>query len=118
MESKIPAKKTGSCKAPPQKPLLAGLGIAGFVIGFALQDTLSNFASGLMILFYRPFDVGDVIDSSGVFGEVSHMSLVNTTILTFDNQTLIVPNSKIWGNVIKNVTAQRIRNPLFVFSGR
>ena len=96
-------------------PLLAGLGIAGFVIGFALQDTLSNFASGLMILFYRPFDVGDVIDSSGVFGEVSHMSLVNTTILTFDNQTLIVPNSKIWGNVIKNVTAQRIRRVDFLF---
>ena len=96
-------------------PLLAGLGIAGFVIGFALQDTLSNFASGLMILFYRPFDVGDVIDSGGVFGEVSHMSLVNTTILTFDNQTLIVPNSNIWGNVIKNVTAQRIRRVDFLF---
>lgn len=96
-------------------PLLAGLGIAGFVIGFALQDTLSNFASGLMILFYRPFDVGDVIDSGGVFGEVSHMSLVNTTILTFDNQTLIVPNTGIWGNVIKNVTAQRIRRVDFLF---
>lgn len=97
-------------------PLLAGLGIAGFVIGFALQDTLSNFASGMMILFYRPFDVGDVIDSGGILGTVSEMSLVNTTILTFDNQTLIVPNSNIWGNVIKNVTAQRQRRVDLLFS--
>ena len=90
-------------------PLLAGLGIAGFVIGFALQDTLSNFASGLMILLYRPFDVKDVVEAGGVFGTVSHMSLVNTTILTFDNQTLVLPNNKIWGDVIKNLTSQRER---------
>jgi len=96
-------------------PLLTGLGIAGFIIGFALQDTLANFASGLMILFYRPFDVGDLIDAQGIFGEVSHMSLVNTTILTLDNQTLIVPNSKIWGDVVKNVTAQKIRRVDLVF---
>ena len=90
-------------------PLLAGLGVAGFILGFALQDTLSNFASGMMILLYRPFDVGDVVETGGVFGKVSHMSLVNTTILTFDNQTLIIPNNKIWGDVIKNVTAQKVR---------
>jgi small conductance mechanosensitive channel len=96
-------------------PVLTGLGIAGFVVGFALQDTLSNFASGMMILFYRPFDVGDVIDSDGIFGTVSEMSLVNTTILTFDNQTLIVPNSQIWGNVIKNLTAQTQRRVDLVF---
>jgi small conductance mechanosensitive channel len=90
-------------------PLLAGFGIAGFVIGFALQDTLGNFASGLMILLYQPFDVGDVVEAGGVTGTVSHMSLVNTTVLTFDNQTLIVPNSKIWQDVIKNVTRQSSR---------
>jgi small conductance mechanosensitive channel len=90
-------------------PMLAGLGIAGFILGFALQDTLSNFASGMMILLYRPFDVGDVVEAGGVFGKVSHMSLVNTTVLTFDNQTLVIPNNKIWGDVIKNVTAQKIR---------
>jgi len=90
-------------------PLLAGLGVAGFIVGFALQNTLSNFASGVMILIYRPFDVGDLIEAGGVFGTVSHMSLVSTTILTIDNQTLIVPNNNIWGGVIKNVTAQRIR---------
>jgi small conductance mechanosensitive channel len=97
-------------------PLLAGLGIAGFVIGFALQDTLSNFASGLMILLYRPFDVGDVVEvSAGVNGTVSHMSLVNTTVLTFDNQTLVVPNNSIWQNVIKNVTAQTKRRVDMMF---
>jgi small conductance mechanosensitive channel len=90
-------------------PLLAGLGVAGFIVGFALQDSLSNFAAGMMILFYRPFDVGDVVEAGGAFGKVNHMSLVSTTILSFDNQTLIVPNRKIWGDVIKNVTAESIR---------
>jgi small conductance mechanosensitive channel len=89
--------------------LLAGLGIAGFIIGFALQNTLGNFASGAMILMYHPFDVGDVIEAAGVYGTVHGMSLVSTTILTFDNQTLVVPNSKIWGDVIRNVTAQDVR---------
>ncbi len=90
-------------------PLLAGLGIAGFIIGFALQDTLSNFASGLMILMYRPFDVGDVVEAGGVSGKVNHMSLVNTTFMTFDNQKLVVPNNMIWSSVITNVTAQQTR---------
>jgi small conductance mechanosensitive channel len=77
---------------------------------------LSNFASGLMILIYKPFDVGDVVEvGGGVFGTVSHMSLVNTTVLTFDNQTLIVPNNSIWQNVIKNVTAQETRRIDLVF---
>ncbi len=96
-------------------PLLAGLGVAGFIVGFALQDTLANFASGLMILFYRPFDVGDLVETGGVFGKVQDMSLVNTTILTVDNQTLVVPNSKIWGDVIKNVTAQQVRRVDMIF---
>ena len=90
-------------------PLLAGLGVAGFIVGFALQDTLSNFASGMMILIYRPFDVGDVVNAGGVSGKVDQMTLVTTTILTFDNQRLIVPNTKIWGDVITNVTAERVR---------
>jgi small conductance mechanosensitive channel len=96
-------------------PLLAGLGVAGFVIGFALQDTLGNFASGMMILLYRPFDVGDVVEIGGVFGKVRAMSMVNTTMLTLDNQTLILPNTKIWQEVIKNVTAQTKRRVDLVF---
>ncbi len=90
-------------------PILAGLGVVGFIVGFALQDTLGNFAAGVMILFYRPYDVGDAVEVGGVAGKVKHMSIVNTTILTFDNQTLILPNSKIWGDVIKNITAQKMR---------
>ena len=90
-------------------PLLAGLGIAGFIVGFALQDSLSNFASGLMILIYRPFDVGDIVDVNGTLGTVRHMSLVNTTIHTFDNQSVIVPNNQIWQNAIKNLTGQDTR---------
>jgi small conductance mechanosensitive channel len=96
-------------------PLLAGLGIAGFVLGFALQDSLANFAAGAMILTYRPYDVGDLIEAAGVFGRVSHMNLVSTTVLTVDNQTLVVPNGKIWGDVIKNVTAQKSRRVDMLF---
>ena len=90
-------------------PLLAGLGVVGFIVGFALQDTLSNFAAGMLILIYRPFDVDDFVEVGGVSGMVNHMSLVNTTILTLDNQTIILPNNKIWGDVIRNVTAQTVR---------
>ena len=96
-------------------PLLAGLGVVGFVIGFALQDSLSNFAAGMMILIYRPFDVGDLIDAGGVSGKVNNMSLVNTTILTLDNQTILIPNNKIWGDVVKNVTAQTMRRVDLMF---
>ncbi len=90
-------------------PMLAGLGVAGFIVGFALQDSLGNFASGAIILIYRPFDVGDLVEVTGASGLVKKMNLVSTTILTLDNQTLVVPNSKIWGDVIKNVTAQKQR---------
>lgn len=96
-------------------PLLAGLGIAGFIIGFALQDSLANFASGIMILLNRPFDVGDTVEAGGVRGKVSHMSLISTTFMTFDNQKLVVPNNMIWGSVITNVTAQRTRRVDQVF---
>ena len=90
-------------------PMLAGLGVAGFIIGFALQDTLGNFAAGGMILIYRPFDVDDYIEVAGVDGTVKKMNLVSTTITTPDNQALIIPNSKIWGDVIRNKTGQRVR---------
>ncbi|WP_394389517.1 mechanosensitive ion channel family protein [Shewanella woodyi] len=90
-------------------PLLAGFGVAGVIIGFALQDTLSNFASGMMILVYRPYDVGDLINAAGVTGKVSHMSLVSTTIKTLDNQRLIIPNNKIWGDTINNITVEHQR---------
>lgn len=96
-------------------PLLAVIGAAGFVIGFALQGTLSNFASGLMILAYRPFDVKDVIDAGGVSGTVESLNLVSTNIRTFDNRRVIVPNNAIWGDVITNVTGTPTRRVDLVF---
>jgi small conductance mechanosensitive channel len=97
-------------------PLLAGLGVAGVVVGFALQNSLSNFAAGGMILSNHPFDVGDDVEVAGVTGTVRRMSLVSTTILTADNQTLIIPNSSVWGGVIRNRTAQPIRRVDQTFS--
>jgi len=96
-------------------PLLAGLGVVGFIVGFALQDTLSNFASGIMILIYKPYDTGDIIEAAGQKGTVSQMSLVSTTIFSFDNQILIIPNNKIWGDIIRNVTSQENRRVDFEF---
>ena len=96
-------------------PLLAGVGVAGFILGFAVQDSLSNFAAGLMLLAYRPYDVGHSIEAAGVLGKVSNMSLVSTTIVTFDNQRLVVPNSKIWGGVIRNISAEPTRRVDMVF---
>jgi small conductance mechanosensitive channel len=97
-------------------PLMAGLGIAGFAVGFALQSTLSNFAAGGMILGNHPFDVGDEIEVAGVLGIVRRMTLVSTTILTPDNQTIIIPNSTVWGGVIRNRTAQPTRRVDMTFS--
>ncbi|RJG47900.1 mechanosensitive ion channel family protein [Motilimonas pumila] len=97
-------------------PLLAGFGVAGVVVGLALQDTLSNFASGVMILIYRPFDVDDFVDvAGGVRGKVSHMSLVSTTIKTIDHQRLIIPNNKIWGDTINNISAENYRRVDMLF---
>lgn len=96
-------------------PLLTGFGVAGVIIGFALQDTLSNFASGLMILIYRPYDVGDMVKVAGIQGTVKNMSLVSTTVQTIDNQRLVIPNNKIWGDVINNITAEQVRRVDMVF---
>ncbi|MCB9832680.1 MAG: mechanosensitive ion channel [Planctomycetes bacterium] len=90
-------------------PLLAGIGVLGFVVGFALQGTLSNFACGIMILLYRPYDVGDVVSAAGATGKVTEMSLVSTTLTTPDNQVVIIPNSSIWGGVITNITGNDTR---------
>lgn len=86
-------------------PLVAALGAAGFVVGFALQNTLSNFASGLLIMTQHPFDVGDSITAAGISGTVDRVTLFSTHITTFDNSKLIVPNNSIWSSVIENSTA-------------
>ena len=97
-------------------PMIAGLGVVGFIVGFALQDTLSNFAAGAMILAYRPFDTGDFISAADVEGTVKKMNLVNTTVVTIDNRVLIIPNSKIWGGVILNFTGQHLRRTDVIYS--
>jgi small conductance mechanosensitive channel len=90
-------------------PLLALIGGAAFVVGLALQGTLSNFAQGLIILAYQPFDVGDVIEAGGVNGKVESMNMLSTTIRTGDNKMVIVPNGKIGGDTITNATASATR---------
>ena len=96
-------------------PLVAAIGAAGLVVGLALQGTLGNLASGLMIMVYRPFDVADVVSTAGATGTVQGMTLMTTTIKSFDNQTIHVPNSRIWGDVITNVTANKTRRVDMIF---
>ncbi len=96
-------------------PLLAIIGALGFVVAFALQNSLGNFASGILILLYRPFDVGDLIEVSGILGKVSSMNLLSTHIRTPDNKSVIVPNNSIWGDVITNVTGTSKRRVDMMF---
>ncbi|MFC4992188.1 mechanosensitive ion channel family protein [Rubritalea tangerina] len=96
-------------------PMIAALGAGGFIIGFALQETLGNFASGMMIMIYQPFDEGDYVEISGVAGRVEKMSLVSTTMLTMDNKELIIPNKKAWGDTITNYSGRRVRRVDLVF---
>jgi len=96
-------------------PLLAAIGAAGFILGFALQGTLSNFAAGIMILIYRPYDVGDLIDVGGTFGKVDAMTIVSTTLRKPDNQKVVIPNNMIWGDIITNITGTSKRRIDLVF---
>ncbi len=96
-------------------PFLAAIGAAGFIIGFALQGTLSNFAAGIMILLYRPYDIGNFVNVAGVNGTVSAMTLVSTTLTLPDNQTVVIPNNSIWGDIITNVTGSETRRVDMVF---
>lgn len=97
-------------------PVLALIGAAGLVVGLALQSTLSNFASGMLILIYRPFDVGDIIEIDGSIGTVDSMTLLTTAIKSFDNQHLIIPNNNVWGSTIVNVTGSKTRRVDLIFS--
>lgn len=96
-------------------PLFALVGGASFILAFAMQDTLSNLASGLMIMIYRPFDEGDYVDVGGVAGTVKTTNIVTTTVTTPDNQIIVIPNKNVWGNIITNVTASDTRRVDLVF---
>ena len=89
--------------------LLAGLGVAGLVVGFALQDSLSNLFAGMAILASRPYDVDDIVEAAGVVGKVREMGVWNTTIVTFDARRLLVPNKNIWGSKVENRSAEANR---------
>jgi small conductance mechanosensitive channel len=93
-------------------PLLAVIGAAGFVVAFALQGTLSNFASGLLIMVFKPFDVGDEVEvGGGIKGWVTHVTIFSTYIRTDEEPVKIVPNDTIWKNVIVNQTTGVVKAP-------
>ncbi len=87
----------------------AVIGAAGLAIGLAFQGTLSNFAAGAMLLIFRPYKVGDVVNVAGNVGKVFEIELFSTAIDTFDNRRFIVPNSEIYGSVIENITYHSVR---------
>jgi small conductance mechanosensitive channel len=82
--------------------LVAVLGAAGLAVGLALQGTLSNFASGVMLLIFRPFNVGDWVNAGGEAGSVVAIGLFATTLKTGDNIKIVIPNSQVSGGIIKN----------------
>lgn len=87
----------------------AVLAAAGFAIGLAFQGTLSNFASGVLLLVFRPFKVGDFVSAAGVAGTIDEIDLFTTVMDTPDNRRLIIPNSSIAGTTIENITFHQHR---------
>ena len=88
---------------------LAILGAAGLAIGLALKDSLGNFASGVMIIMFKPFKVGDAVTAAGVTGNVSEVGIFNSVFITADNQKIIVPNGAITSGSITNINAYDTR---------
>jgi len=88
---------------------LAILGAAGLAIGLALKDSLGNFASGVMIILFKPFKVGDVVNAAGVTGSVSEVGIFNSVFITPDNQKIIIPNGAITSGSITNINANDTR---------
>ena len=88
---------------------IAILGAAGLAVGLALQGSLSNFASGVLIIIFRPYKVGDWIEGAGVSGSVVEVQILTTILKTGDNKQVIVPNSQIMGSIITNYSANEQR---------
>ena len=93
----------------PTTSFLAIVGAAGLAIGLALKDSLSNFSSGVMLVFFRPFKVGDYIEAAGVSGTVESIGIFNTVLKTPDNRVLHVPNSLVYAGTITNYNAESTR---------
>ena len=94
---------------------IAILGAAGLAIGLSLQSSLSNFASGVMIIFFKPFKVGDFIEAGGISGVVEGIQIFSTQMRTGDNKSIIVPNSNITGSNITNYSAKDSRRVDLIF---
>lgn len=88
---------------------VAILGAAGLAVGLALQGSLANFASGVLIIMFRPFKKGDAVDGGGVFGIVEEITILTTVMRTPDNKVIIVPNSQIMGGAITNFSTKPTR---------
>jgi small conductance mechanosensitive channel len=88
---------------------IAVLGAAGLAIGLALQGSLANFASGVLIVLFRPYKVGDFIEAAGVAGSVEKVEILTTVFKTGDNKRVIVPNGQVMGSVITNYSANEMR---------
>ncbi|MHA7870776.1 MAG: mechanosensitive ion channel family protein [Hyphococcus sp.] len=99
----------------PTTSFAAIIGAAGLAIGLALQGTLGHVASGVMMLGFRPFDVGDFVEAAGVSGTVKQIGLFTTEIATVDNKKIIVPNGKIFDDVITNYAGYETRRVDLVF---
>src|SRR5690606_21448643 len=95
--------------------LLAIVGAAGLAVGLALKDSLGNFASGVLLIVFRPFRVGDFIEAAGTSGIVQAVNVFSTVLATGDNREVIVPNGQIYGGTIINVTARPTRRIDLVF---
>jgi small conductance mechanosensitive channel len=93
----------------PTTNFLAIVGAAGLAIGLALKDSLANFSSGVMLVFFRPFRVGDMIQAAGVSGVVESIGIFSTVVKTLDNIVITVPNSLIYAGTITNFTAEPVR---------
>jgi small conductance mechanosensitive channel len=94
-------------------PVLALLGGAGFILAFALQSNLGNFASGLMIMVNKPFDVGDEVKIGSLWGWVDSITLASTRIKGFGGQIFTVPNNTVWSDTIENLTTGETRKVAF-----
>ena len=95
--------------------LIAVFGAAGLAVGLALQGTLSNFAAGVMLLIFRPFKIGDYVDAGGTAGSVIEIGVFSTTLHSPDNVRIVVPNSGVYGQIIKNFSAnENRRNDLVI----
>ncbi|MEE4382207.1 MAG: mechanosensitive ion channel domain-containing protein [Pseudomonadales bacterium] len=94
---------------------IAVLGAAGLAIGLALQGSLANFAGGVLILLFKPFRVGHVIDTGGALGTVDEIGILNTILKTFDNKTIIIPNGNLANNQIVNMSLEENRRVDWVF---